>query len=178
MEAKERLVVLNGSKCLERVDENGQWETYHVEAQGNLPHGVYELHRAKEVTPASKGMYAGTIIHADRDSVYQDLGEKGLVRFDVRAFAEAPPMGRFTLIQYADGRAHITDSNRLAGAHAAVTAIDKQMRADGLDMQQRAIVAARVQHTLSNSIAAGKLPEVRIREEVEATTNKEQEHTR
>lgn len=178
MEVKERLVVSNGSKRIERADEKGQWEIYKVEDKGNLNNGVYALHQATSIRPDSKGLYAGTILHADKNSVYQDLGDRGIARFDVRAFAETPQIGRFTTIQYEYGHARVTDAKEHASAHAAVVAIDKQMRVDGLDAKQRDIVAARVQQNLANSLAAGKVPSLKLREEVQITTNKDQEQTR
>lgn len=178
MEVKERLVVSNGSKRIERADEKGQWEAYKVENQGNLNNGVYALHQAKTVTSDSKGTYAGTIVHTDKQAVYQDLGEKGLARFDRHAFSDSPEVGRFTTIQYAYGRAQIGDGKALAGATAIATAIDKQTSIDGLNAQQREIVAARVQQNLSNSIAAGRVPEMKVREEIQITEEKNQERSR
>lgn len=180
MDMKERLVVSNGSKRVERADDKGQWEAYKVEDKGNLKNGVYQLHQARSIKPDSKGQYEGTIIHADKNSVYQDLGDKGLARFDRHAFAQAPEIGRFTTVQYEYGRARIDDGKALAGAHAATAAIDKQVNADGLNAQQRAIIAARVQQNLQNSIALGKVPEVKIKEEVQIPreAKKEQEHSR
>jgi hypothetical protein len=178
MESKERLVVSNGSKRIERVDENSQWEAYKVEGKGNLSNGVYALHQAKAIRSDSKGMYAGTIIHTDKNSVYQDLGDKGIARFDRNAFSQTLEVGRFTAIQYEYGRANINDGKALASVQAIATAIDKQVNSDGLNPQQRAIVAARVQQNLSNSMSAGKVPEMKIGVEVQAITKKEQEHSR
>jgi hypothetical protein len=166
MESKERLVVSNNSKSLERMDEKGQWESYKVSDKGNLTNGVYPLHQAKSIKYDTKGQYDGTILHADKNSVYQDLGDKGLVRYERHAFAQEPQIGRFTSIQFEYGRVRVNDSKNIA-AQAASTVIDKQAKSDGLDPQQRAVVAARVQQNLSNSIAAGKAPEVKIKEQVD-----------
>lgn len=180
MEKMERMVVSNGSKQISRLDEKGQWETYKVESPGSLKSGVYLLYQAKHIKPDSKGQYEGNIIHADKDSVYQKLGDKGLVRFDRHAFAELPEIGRFITVQYEYGRARVDNARTIAGVHAATAAIDKQMNADGLNTQQRAIVAARVQQNLQNSIALGKAPEVKIKEEVQLAhdAKKGQEHSR
>lgn len=53
----------------------------------------------------------------------------------------------------------------LAGAHAALAAIDKKAETDGLSMQQRAIVRARAQQNIVNSIERGDLPEMKINDE-------------
>jgi len=54
----------------------------------------------------------------------------------------------------------------LAGAYAIEAAIDKKAEADGLTPQQRAVVGARVRQNIVNSIEKGKMPEVKIKEEV------------
>lgn len=64
----------------------------------------------------------------------------------------------------------------LAGAAAAAVAISKRAQADGLSPEQQAVVQARVQQNLVNSIERGNPPKVEIREEVE--TRVEVETTR
>ena len=53
----------------------------------------------------------------------------------------------------------------LAGAHAALAAIERKAEADGLSAQQRAVVRARAQQNIVNSIERGDLPEIKINEE-------------
>ena len=55
----------------------------------------------------------------------------------------------------------------LAGAAAAVAVMDKQAEADGLNPQQRAVVAARIRQNVTNSIERGELPQVSVKETVE-----------
>ena len=52
----------------------------------------------------------------------------------------------------------------LAGAYSAMAAIDKQAEFDGLTPRQRAVVAARVQQNIVNSIERGRIPEVVVKE--------------
>lgn len=61
----------------------------------------------------------------------------------------------------------------LAGAAAALAAIDKRAEADGLNAQQRAIVMARAKQNVVNSIERGNIPEAKIREEVEVKRERE-----
>lgn len=65
----------------------------------------------------------------------------------------------------------------LAHAYAVETAIDKKAEADGLTKQQRAIVGARVRANIAATVEQGKMPEVKVKEEIrqerEATTDKE-----
>ncbi len=62
----------------------------------------------------------------------------------------------------------------LAGAVAAVAAIDKKAVADGLSAPQRAIVSERARENAVNSIAKGEIPNVKIQnQEVERQTEEE-----
>ncbi len=55
----------------------------------------------------------------------------------------------------------------LAGAVAAVAAMEKKVEADGLNPQQRAVVAARIHQNVVNSIERGDIPKVKIKEAIE-----------
>lgn len=66
----------------------------------------------------------------------------------------------------------------LAPAYATVAAIEKQAEADGMTPQQRAIVMARVKQNVINSIERGEIPEVKVKETVEVTRDKEAELSR
>lgn len=55
----------------------------------------------------------------------------------------------------------------LAGAYAAKALIEKKVFADGLSPQQSAVVMARVEARLINSIERGELPQVKMRDQVE-----------
>ncbi|KWF77590.1 hypothetical protein WL93_26625 [Burkholderia diffusa] len=61
----------------------------------------------------------------------------------------------------------------LAGAYAAVAAMDKKAEADGLTPEQRAVVSARVRQNVGNSIERGEFPEVKRRKEVEVQVQTE-----
>jgi hypothetical protein len=63
----------------------------------------------------------------------------------------------------------------LAGAYAAVAAIDKKSEADGLDERQRAVVNAKVRELVANSIERGYIPNTKISEEKEVTVTKSNE---
>lgn len=74
----------------------------------------------------------------------------------------------------------VMDHPELAGAYAAMAAMKKKADADGLSPQQRAVVMARVEANLVNSIERGDLPIVKVREQVEVhyQRNAEQKVTR
>jgi uncharacterized protein (DUF1800 family) len=61
----------------------------------------------------------------------------------------------------------IMDHPELAGSYAAMVSMKKKAAADGLSPQQRAVVIARVEANLVNSIERGELPKVKVREQVE-----------
>lgn len=63
----------------------------------------------------------------------------------------------------------------LAGAVAAVAAMDKKAEADGLTPEQRAVVAARVRQNVMNSIERGDMPQVTVKEEVEVKRDAKEE---
>lgn len=63
----------------------------------------------------------------------------------------------------------------LAGAVAAVAAMDKKAEADGLTPEQRAVVAARVRQNVMNSIERGDIPQVKVKEEVEVKRDAKEE---
>jgi hypothetical protein len=69
---------------------------------------------------------------------------------------------------------------QLVGAIAAMSAIDKKVQADGLDMQQRSVVMARVRHNIVHTIEQDELPQVKLREEiaVKKAANEDKEFTR
>lgn len=54
----------------------------------------------------------------------------------------------------------------LAGAYAAQAVVDKKIQADNLSPEQQAVVRARTQQNIANSIERGEVPAVKMREEV------------
>lgn len=77
------------------------------------------------------------------------------------AFATKPPA------------AAVKQFPELAGAAAAVTAMDKQAEADGLTPAQRAVVTARVRQNVVNAIERGDLPEVKLKETLQREPERE-----
>lgn len=55
----------------------------------------------------------------------------------------------------------------LAGAAAAISAIEKKIEADGLTPEQRTVVMNHVQEKAMNSISRGAIPQVKVRKEVQ-----------
>jgi hypothetical protein len=60
----------------------------------------------------------------------------------------------------------IADHPELAGTYAAVASMKKKTAADRLSPQQRAVVMARIEANVVNSIERGELPAVKVREQV------------
>lgn len=106
-----RLVVSNGSRQVEKFME-GSWKTVNVQNDGNLRKGVYPLYEAKQAKTDDKQLFAGTVIHADKRHVYQELGKNNIVRHDRSTFDQTPTIGQFTKIQYNLGRAQVVDKTQ------------------------------------------------------------------
>lgn len=89
--------------------------------------------------------------------------------------ATPAPSGRAqAFAQEAPGEA-VRRHPELAGTYAAVAAVEKRTQADGLTPEQRAIVMDRVRANAQNSIAQGHVPEVKVREHVEARAERKEE---
>jgi len=63
----------------------------------------------------------------------------------------------------------------LAGAVAALAAIEKKAQADGLNAEQRAVVMARVHENVVNSIERGHIPAIKVKEQVETKREAQEE---
>lgn len=107
----QRLVVSNGSRQLEEVID-GSWKAVNVQADSGMQKGVYPLYEAKTAATDGKQLFAGTVIHADKRHVYQQLGKNNIVKHDRSAFDQAPTIGQFTKIQYTMGRAKFIDKTQ------------------------------------------------------------------
>ena len=86
---------------------------------------------------------------------------------EVKAQAESPNKRMSDSFAKDSPEEAVKKHPELAGAAAAVTAMDKKAEADGLNPQQRAIVMARVRQNVVNSIERGNIPEVKMKEKIE-----------
>lgn len=98
---KQRLLVMNGQRLVQS-EQSGQWSTDRVEKAGALRPGIYNFHLALQADKAKA--YEGTVIHADRENVYQQVG-KAFVKHSVNDFGKAPEIGSNLSIKYIDGSA-------------------------------------------------------------------------
>ncbi len=62
----------------------------------------------------------------------------------------------------------------LAGAYAAVAAMVEKARQDGLNAEQRKMIEARAKYNVASSIEQGNIPQVQMRESVEAIKPKQE----
>ncbi len=99
-----------------------------------------------------------------------------------RASAESPEKQRAESFQKDSREVALKKHPELAGAYAAQSAMQKKMEADRLSPEQQAVVKARVNKNIVNSIEAGKIPEVNRREEVtkhrDVSVSEEREQSR
>jgi hypothetical protein len=103
---KERLVVMNGTRVVQAETAPGQWHNTHVDKAGAIKPGVYALYLA---TPADKAKaYDGPLIHADKETVYQQTGKAQFIKHSRADFDKVPELGAAKHIEYAQGRAVVS----------------------------------------------------------------------
>lgn len=112
VETRERLVISNGSRRIERNHGDAEWVANKVEAAGNLKPGVYNLYEAKAADKTVKASYSGPIVHVSRESVYQQTATSNLVRHARHNFEAVPEVGRSVDIAYKAGRAIQLDAGQ------------------------------------------------------------------
>jgi len=105
---KRRVLVMNGQRIVQSDSGEG-WNSEKVEKAGNLKAGIYNIYTA---SPADKKQASsGVIVHADKDSVYQQCGKK-IVMHSRNDFDIVPGIGSTKSIEYnANGRAVTSDSS-------------------------------------------------------------------
>jgi hypothetical protein len=106
-EMKQRLLVMNGQRLVQSELE-GQWATNKVEKAGLIKPGIYNIHLAMAADKAKS--YAGVILHADKEHVYQQTG-KALIKHALTDFAEVPEVGSNFSIRYDNDKAVIAHSS-------------------------------------------------------------------
>ena len=104
---KERLVVMNGTRVVQTENAPSHWEnTGRIEKAGSVKPGVYSLYLA--TAPDKSKSYDGPLIHADKESVYQQTGKAEFVKHARSDFDKVPELGVAKHIEYTQGRAVVT----------------------------------------------------------------------
>ncbi len=98
---KQRVLVMNGQRLVQN-ENSGQWETDKVDKAGAIKPGIYNIHLATDADQAKA--YEGVIIHADKASVYQQVG-KAFVRHDRTLFDKVPVIGSISRLEYEGNKA-------------------------------------------------------------------------
>jgi KfrB protein len=98
---KQRVLVMNGQRLVQN-ENAGQWETDKVDKAGAIKPGIYNIHLATDADQAKA--YEGVVIHADKASVYQQVG-KAFIRHDRTLFDKVPVIGSNTSIEYEGNKA-------------------------------------------------------------------------
>ena len=95
---KERVIVMNGSRLLEKEDSQKQWKVEKVEQAGTLRAGIYNIYNAQD---ALKGKSTeGIIVHSDKDFVYQMEAKNKFVKHSTKSFESIPKIGTNVSIEY------------------------------------------------------------------------------
>lgn len=147
----EKLVMIARSRGWDEIRVNGS-ETFKREAW---------------IEATRQGMHVKGYVptEADKDEVAKRSPEMAANRKMAKAFAESPEKA-------------VHEYPQLAGAVAAVSALEKKAQADGLSEEQRKIVAARVRQNVTNSIERGQTPNIKLRDELELKRDSERERSR
>lgn len=110
--ARERLLVMNGSRILQGEAGANDWQNVKVTpgAEGLKP-GFYNLFTAQR--PEANGQYQGQVVHADKSKVYQQVG-KTMVAHEAGAFKQPPVIGKAYAVAYSNGNATVNDGQSQA----------------------------------------------------------------
>jgi hypothetical protein len=105
--ARERLLVMNGSRILQAESGANDWQNLKVMpgADGLKP-GFYNLFSAQKAEAA--GQYQGPVVHADKSKIFQQVG-KALVVHEAGAFKQTPTIGKAYAVAYSNGSASVIE---------------------------------------------------------------------
>lgn len=110
--ARERLLVMNGSRVLQSESGANDWQNVKVTpgADGLKP-GFYNLFSAQKAE--ANGQYQGQVVHADKSKVFQQVG-KSMVAHDAGAFKQPPTIGKAYTVAYSNGAATVSEGQSQA----------------------------------------------------------------
>ncbi len=111
--SKQRVLVMNGQRVLQS-EEAGKWKNDNVDKAGSIKPGIYPLYLSKGPDKASS--YNGPILHADKQSVYQQVG-KQIFKHDRQNFDKLPEVGTEKSISYdqTSGKAQVAAATEKQG---------------------------------------------------------------
>lgn len=95
---KERVIVMNGSRLLEKEDSQKQWKVEKVEQAGALRAGIYNIYNAQEASGDKST--EGIIVHSDKDFVYQMEAKNKFIKHSSKSFESKPVVGTNVSIEY------------------------------------------------------------------------------
>lgn len=107
--ARERLLVMNGTRILQSEGDGGAWQNAKVTPETGGQHlkpGFYNLFAAQR--PEANGNYQGQVVHADKDKVIQQAG-KQLVSHDAGTFEGKAVVGKSYTVAYTKGSATVSE---------------------------------------------------------------------
>ncbi|ECH9341638.1 cell filamentation protein Fic [Salmonella enterica subsp. diarizonae] len=111
--SKQRVLVMNGQRVLQSGDA-GKWKNDNVDKAGSIKPGIYPLYLSRE--PDKTNSYNGPILHADKQSVYQQVG-KQIFKHDRQYFDKLPEIGTEKSISYdqTSGKAQVAAATEKQG---------------------------------------------------------------
>ena len=90
---------MNGQKIVQSEATAGKWTNDRVDKAGSLKPNIYNIYIAKEANLKAESI--GTIIHADENKIYQQIGRE-FVMHDRQKFDKVPDIGSVQSISYDD----------------------------------------------------------------------------
>ena len=163
---------------LVKIAESRGWDEIKVSGSETFRKEVWQ-------EAASRGMKVKGYTPSEQDKASlaarmqtREANKVEQVKTQEKAAVASPEKQRAESFQKDSREVALKKHPELAGAYAAQAAMQKKMDADRLSPEQQAVVKARVNKNIVNSIEAGKIPEVNRREEVtkhrEVTEEREQ----
>lgn len=108
---KQRLLVMNGQRLVQS-EKGGEWSTDKVEKAGAVKPGIYNIHLSVQADKSK--VHDGSVIHADKEYVYQKVGNS-FVKHDRADFDKLPEIGGNFTIKYDNGKATVASSSMKLG---------------------------------------------------------------
>lgn len=99
--AKERVLVMNGSRLLEQ-EVGSKWAVKDVKPAEGLKPGIYNIYNAKAANKSEST--TGTILHVDQDVIYQMVGKDKFIKHNKADMVSAPSVGVHVEIDYSAGK--------------------------------------------------------------------------
>lgn len=94
---KQRILVMNGQRLIENLDENGKWKTIKVSKAESLKGGIYNIFTAKDAD--NKMGASGILIHTTKDEFFIKT-PYGFLKYELTEQIKLPAIGSNINVSY------------------------------------------------------------------------------